>query len=580
MGESDSSISGRDEKPPIETLYEQDFYSLREESLKSGKLFTDPEFLPRDEFLRERSKVHETDIVWLRPGEICRPEIPHLISNRNEGFDIKQGLDAWFVPAFSAIAESTALLGHVIPQDQGFSEHERYAGIFHFRFWFGRWIEIVIDDLLPTRKGTLLYMKSSSSVEFWPALLEKAYAKAKGTYELLNNWLPIDACIELTGGIPERVKNISGLLKKDKIHADRLFLDLLRANQNGNIPVVSFALKSDDNEDEQEEARQLGLEPRYIYRVTQVADLGSGKQIIRVKNCSGFTEPEWLGSWSPEDTNWANVNEETRRELDGEAFHDGGFWVGFQDFLKYFDHIDICHINHDVDDEVTFNGRWEIGLNAGGVQKGDFKNYAKNPQCFVEMRDPNPLDPERLCNVIVSLMQRRRPASKVKGLHNVGFRIYRVDEEADELTAQFFSYRRNDGRHKAVAKTPTWQDGRETNIRGRLTAGKYCIIPSTHQPSQEGDFILRVHIERHPREEGDSDDETITGSRDPRAATPRFDQDSKYGRATPTSGRGNQLYGRTGEGGPVGGRETPLYGSRLQLEHIDNQSIGSSRRGN
>jgi hypothetical protein len=42
-------------------------------------------------------------------------------------------------------------------------------------------------------------MKSASRVEFWPALLEKAYAKAKGTYELLNNWLPIDACIELTG---------------------------------------------------------------------------------------------------------------------------------------------------------------------------------------------------------------------------------------------------------------------------------------------------------------------------------------------------------------------------------------------
>ena len=56
-------------------------------------------------------------------------------------------------------------------------------------------------------------MKSNSNVEYWPALLEKAYAKAKGTYELLNSWLPIDACIELTGGCPERVKHISSLLK-------------------------------------------------------------------------------------------------------------------------------------------------------------------------------------------------------------------------------------------------------------------------------------------------------------------------------------------------------------------------------
>jgi hypothetical protein len=197
---------------PIESLYEQDFYALRDECLQNKILFEDPEFLPREEFLRERSKQHQ-DIVWLRPSDLSRPDVPILVSNKNEGFDIKHGLDSWFVPAFSAIADSTALLNHVIPPDQGFSQHENYSGIFHFRFWFGRWIEIVIDDLLPTRKGCLIYMKSTSNVEYWPALLEKAYAKAKGTYELLNNWLPIDACIELTGGCPERVKNISTLLK-------------------------------------------------------------------------------------------------------------------------------------------------------------------------------------------------------------------------------------------------------------------------------------------------------------------------------------------------------------------------------
>jgi hypothetical protein len=49
------------------------------------------------------------------------------------------------------------------------------------------------------RKGVPIYMRSASSNEMWPALLEKAYAKAKGSYELLNHWLPVDGCIELTG---------------------------------------------------------------------------------------------------------------------------------------------------------------------------------------------------------------------------------------------------------------------------------------------------------------------------------------------------------------------------------------------
>ena len=290
-----------------------------------------------------------------------------------------------------------------------------------------------------------------------------------------------------------------------------------------------------------------------------MADLGQGRQIVRVKNCSGWTEPMWCGSWSPDDTNWANVSDAIRRELDGEAFHDGGFWIGFQDFLKYFDTIDFCHINHEVDKEVVFNGRWEVGLNAGGVQKGDFKNYAKNPQCFIELRSPNPQDPERLCSAVISLMQRRRPASKVKGVNKVGFRIYRVDKEADELTSQFFSYRRNDGRHKAVSKTPTWQDGRESNLRIRLPVGKYCIIPSTFLTDQEGDFILRVHVEQFgPEEESeDSDSDTLIETR---ALVDR----SQYGSST---GQGNQLYGRTGERGA-----TPLYGSRLQLEQARENS--------
>ena len=91
-------------------------------------------------------------------------------------------------------------------------------------------------------------------------------------------------------------------------------------------------------------------------------------------------------------------------------------------------------------------------------------------------------------------------------------------------------------------------------------------------PDQEGDFILRVHIEQFgPEEESDSDSDTLIETR---ALIDRSQSQlsglRSEGRATPqyssTVGQGNQLYGRTGD------RATPLYGSRLQLEHVREHS--------
>ena len=128
------------EEPEIEYLYGQNFYQLRDECLQKGDLFEDPEFPADNDLLRKRSERYIDDVEWERPHDIARPEDPVLVSDRNEGFDIRTSLDSWFVPSFSAVAESEGLLKQVIPYDQGFAEVNKYAGIFRFRFWFGRWI--------------------------------------------------------------------------------------------------------------------------------------------------------------------------------------------------------------------------------------------------------------------------------------------------------------------------------------------------------------------------------------------------------------------------------------------------------
>ena len=90
---------------------------------------------------------------------------------------------------------------------------------------FGEWVEVVVDDRLPTRRGQLIYLRSVEKNEFWGALLEKAYAKLHGSYKALEGGLTIEAAVDFTGGIPELID-----LDRTEYSRERLFYIMTKAD--------------------------------------------------------------------------------------------------------------------------------------------------------------------------------------------------------------------------------------------------------------------------------------------------------------------------------------------------------------
>uniref|UniRef100_A0A914DKZ5 Calpain catalytic domain-containing protein n=1 Tax=Acrobeloides nanus TaxID=290746 RepID=A0A914DKZ5_9BILA len=177
----------------------QTLRNLKKSEQNKGLLFEDPDFSPEDALPNANS-----DIKWLRPHEIVSN--PEFFTDGQSRFDVVQGAiaDCWLLAAVATISMCDGLFFRVVPPDQGFSKKESYAGVFYFHFWrYGEWIEVVVDDRLPTYNKSLILMHSKDGNEFWSALLEKAYAKIYGSYNAIQFGYTSEAIQDMSGGLTE-----------------------------------------------------------------------------------------------------------------------------------------------------------------------------------------------------------------------------------------------------------------------------------------------------------------------------------------------------------------------------------------
>ncbi|XP_041803801.1 calpain-2 catalytic subunit-like isoform X1 [Chelmon rostratus] len=476
----------------------QDYESLRQECLKSGRLFEDNCFPAERKSLGYNElgpySPKTRDVVWKRPTELC-PN-PKFIDNGATRTDICQGVlgDCWLLAAIASLTLDQQILARVVPPGQSFSEG--YAGIFHFQFWqFGEWVDVVVDDRLPTRDGELLFVHSAEGSEFWSALLEKAYAKVHGCYEALSGGNTIEGFEDFTGGIAE-------VYTLDKAPPN-LFQIMARALRLGSLLGCSINITSAY---ETEAVTALKLVKGHAYSVTGAEELhsrGRPVQLVRLRNPWG--QVEWTGPWSDGSNEWNSVSKDEKSKLNHVA-EDGEFWMSYSDFIRQFSLLEICNLTPDtiMSDAVghwnhsQFEGMWRVGSTAGGC-----RNYAatfsSNPQFVVRLEDvdDDPLDGQDGCTFLVGLMQKdgRRQKRLDRNLETIGFAIYEVP---DQYKGRSNVHLGPDVllRQRAVAMSSTFINTREVCNRFKLPPGEYAIVPSTFQPHKNGSFILRVFSEK------------------------------------------------------------------------------------
>ncbi|XP_043854878.1 calpain-5 [Dromiciops gliroides] len=477
----------------------QRYWALKKDCLKRKVLFEDPTFPANDESLYY-SGTRRQDVQWRRPKDIC--ENPRLFVDGISSHDLHQGQvgNCWFVAACSSLASRESLWQKVIPnwkeQEWDPDNPTSYTGIFHFHFWrFGEWVDVVIDDRLPTIYNQLIYCHSNVKNEFWCALIEKAYAKLVGCYEALDGGNTADALVDFTGGVTEPIDLTIEDYASDEILRNQLFERVLKVHSRGGL--ISASIKA-MSESDMETRLDCGLVKGHAYAITDVRKIRLGHglmayfkseklDMIRLRNPWG--EKEWNGPWSDTSEEWQKVSKSEREKLGVTVKDDGEFWMTFEDLCRYFTDLIKCLIVntsylsiHKTWEEAKIKGEWKWHENPLKNRSGGCINHKEtffqNPQYVFNVKKPGD-------EVLICLQQKTKRTTRRQGKAEnlaIGFDIYKVESNR--------KYRMHTVQEKTAGSI--YINSRSVFLRTEQKEGRYVIIPTTFEPGQTCEFLLRI----------------------------------------------------------------------------------------
>ncbi len=199
----------------------------------------------------------------------------------------------------------------------------------------GEFKTITIDDYFPCIVGTnVYYFTRPANFEFWPLLIEKAWAKVNGGYLNIINCWPGDFFTALTGFTFDE-------LVHPEITPEELFDEVTKVVDNNGLV---FCLTSDNKEVED---KGLFNYRTYILEKTAKVESEPGKFVCLCKFRDAEKEHDWIGDYSPNSSAWTDTLKSSIAPGDLEV-KDDEFWISLEDLKNLFLRTDLCHMLTDA----------------------------------------------------------------------------------------------------------------------------------------------------------------------------------------------------------------------------------------
>ena len=279
------------------------------------------------------------NVIWKRESDIS--DFPDIFpKNGILAQDIVYGkyTNENFLSAIGALAEFPKIIKNLFISDK-----KNKNGIYGLKICKDGFLqEIVIDDYFPVNKEDDTYCFTHSKDDsLWVQIIEKAYAKSYGSYELLRN------------------KGVEGILK-DLSYAPVLVLDSLSTDLAQNLTLANdnkwiIMASAGDTDASLNLLKELELKPNFAYEILEVFKLESEELdrlnnfqstdnnienfqiILKIRNIWG--KIEWLGDWSNSYKFWT---EDLKRKMKFEENDEQSFYMNLRDFKHHFCKVKIC----------------------------------------------------------------------------------------------------------------------------------------------------------------------------------------------------------------------------------------------